>query len=219
MLNTYLLLNLLLIVLPLRGNITTNDTQVISARIECPTWYSPVQNDSEKCLCGDHVDGQIKCLPNERVSMQEGNCMTYTGNQTVFGGCSYVAINNSLVFNNIYTILPQNRSALNEFMCGWMNRTGLLCSQCEIGLSLAALSYKKECIKCSNLGNGVALFLFLAFIPATLFFLIIMTCRIDILLGPMNAIICIFQIFISVTLHFFYSNQATFCHTILRYFC
>ena len=171
MFNTYLLLHLLLIVLYLRGNITIptilKTSWSISARIECPTWYSPVQNDSEKCLCGDTDSGKIECLPNERVSMQIGNCMTYTGNQTLIGACSYVAINNSLVLNNIYTNLPQNLSELNDFMCGWMNRTGLLCSQCEIGLSLAALSYKKECIKCPDLGNGVALFLFLTFIPAS----------------------------------------------------
>ena len=47
------------------------------------------------------------------------------------------------------------------------------------------------------LGNGVALFLFLAFIPATIFFLLVMTFSIDISLGPMNAILCIVQMSIS----------------------
>ncbi len=45
---------------------------------------------------------------------------------------------------------------------------------------------------------GVALFLFLAFIPATLFFLLVMMCSIDISLGPMNAALCIVQTFISL---------------------
>ncbi len=122
----------------------------ISARIDCPTWYSPIGNDSEKCSCGDTIDGRIKCQPNGRVSIWKGNCMTYTGNQTLFGTCSFVSSNLMATVDDFIT-LPQNVSELNEFMCGWMNRTGLLCSQCDPGLSLAALSYKKQCIKCSHL--------------------------------------------------------------------
>ncbi len=112
------------------------------------------------------------------------------------------------MLTHFYTTLPQNISELNEFMCGWNNRTGVLCIQCKSGLSLAALSlYKKQCIKCSHLGNGVALFLFLAFIPATLIFFLVMTCRIDISLGPMNAALCIVQTFIS----FINRNPFTSC--------
>ncbi len=197
MFSAYLLLYLLLFILYLSSlsSAVTNNTRDISARFDCPTWYTPVWNNSEKCLCGDTVSGKIKCLANERVSMVEQNCMTYAGNQTLIGLCSYVPINNSLTLNRIYTTLPQNVSELNEFMCGWNNRTGVLCSQCKSGLSLAALSYKKQCIKCSH--YGVALFLFLAFIQATLFFVLVMMCSIDISLGPMNAALCIVQTFIS----------------------
>ncbi len=87
----YYLLHLLL---HLRSSDATiaNSIQDISPRFDCPTWYTPVWNDSEKCLCGDTVSGKIKCLANERVSMLAKNCMTYAGNQTLIGWCSYVPI-------------------------------------------------------------------------------------------------------------------------------
>ncbi len=119
MFSAYLLLYLLLLnyILYLSSAVT-NNTQDISARFDCPTWYTPVWNDSEKCLCGDTVSGKIKCLANEKVSMFGGNCMTYTSNQTLIGVCSYVA-SNSTPTDDIFTTLPQNVSELNEFMCGW----------------------------------------------------------------------------------------------------
>ncbi len=123
----YYLLHLLL-----RSDATiANSIQDISPRFDCPTWYTPVWNNT--------VSGKIKCLANEKVSMLEGKCMTYTGNETLIGACSYLA-SNSTPTDDIFTTLPQNVSELNEFMCGWNNRTGLLCSQCKSGLSLAALS-------------------------------------------------------------------------------
>ena len=61
---------------------------------------------------------------------------------------------------------------VNEFMCGSLNRTGLLCSQCQEGLSLAAMSYRRECVECSNTSKGIVLFIALAFIPTTAFLLV-----------------------------------------------
>ncbi len=174
------------------------DEAVISTT--CPTWYMPASNDSEKCVCGDTItyifDGKLKCLPNERVSLFVGYCMTYTDNQTLVGKCPY-KVGRS---NESDIVLPKNVSELNEVMCGPMNRTGLLCSQCKTGFTNSVLSYERQCVKCSrDTWEGIALFLVLAILPTTIFYLIIMSCKIDISSGPMNAVLGVIQTLLAET--------------------
>ncbi len=169
------------------------DEAVIST---CPTWYMPASDDSEKCVCGDTVayGNEIKCLPGERVSILIGNYMTYTNNKTIAGKAPFIIDST----NTTYILLPKNVSELNEFMCGPMNRTGLLCSQCKTGFSNSVLSYQRQCVECSHESwKGVALFFALAILPTTIFYLIIVSCKIDISSGPMNAVLGIIQIFLA----------------------
>ena len=151
---------------------------------ECPTWYV---HDNESCLCGNTINNKTKCLPNERIGLAGGNCMTYTNGDTLLGACPYSKC------INIYTTLPNNVSDLDDFMCDWMNRTGVLCSQCKSGLSVAVLSYEQSCVQCSNSRIGAVKFLLLAFVPTTAFFFVVMCCRIDISSGPLNAFLILIQ--------------------------
>ena len=169
----------------------------INSAFQCPTWYVPsTSNTSElQCICGATLNNKIKCVKDEHVEVVIGNCMTSIvteGETVVVGSCPYAPYKAN-PYNNVYTKLPKNISELDDFMCGWMNRTGLLCSQCKSGLSLAVLSYQRRCIRCSNMTRGLAMFLFLLFIPTTIFFFIVMCCRIDISSGPMNAALSILQ--------------------------
>ena len=154
---------------------------------ECPTWY--ILQDG-KCVCGG---GDINCIVDEQVTLHLLHCMTYTNHQVLLGNCPYSM---DSAMNGDYTPLPKNVSELNEFMCGGRNRTGLLCSQCRDNLTLAALSYTRECIECSDayVRKGIVLFLVLAFIPTTAFFLIVMVCSVNIFSGPMIAVVTILQV-------------------------
>ena len=189
----YLLTLLLLCILCVEcnGNLTS---KLNSTSEKCPTWYSPTKNGNSSCLCGHTIHNKVHCLKDDRVSLLVGNCMTYTDNQALVGLCPYTAHNSDPV-SNLYTTMPKNLSELNEFMCGWNNRTGLLCSQCKEGLSLAVLSYERVCMECSDKSAymGIFLFLVLAFVPTTLFFLVVVFCKIDIFSGPMNAYLTILQ--------------------------
>ena len=128
------------------------------------------------------------------------NCMTFTDNQLFFGKCPYTANSTPALYHD-YFILPKNVSKLNDFMCGGHNRTGLLCSQCRDNLTLAALSYTRKCIECSDadVRKGVVMFLVFAFIPTTAFFLLVMLCMRDITSGPTNAVLIIIQITMAKT--------------------
>ena len=53
-------------------------------------------------------------------------------------------------------------------MCGPLNRTGLLCSQCQQGLGPAVFSPYRECLECMDEPYGWILFFFLATFPQTI---------------------------------------------------
>ena len=177
----------------------THTQHLPNSSFSCPTWYIPDDDDESKCVCGDTIGMQLKCLPDDQVSLIVGNCMTQTDDgQALVGLCPY-AVPNASLLENLYTTLPKNLSVLNQFMCDGLNRTSLLCSHCQDGLTLAAMSYHRKCIQCtsSDTKKGIALFLFLTFVPTTLFFILVMVCSIDIASGPMNAVLTIVQVILA----------------------
>ena len=82
---------------------------------------------------------------------------------------------------------------LNDFMCGGLNRTGILCSHCQPGLGPVVFSYTLQCMECLDSGYGWLLYIFLATFPTTLLFLILMFCQIRITAAPLNAFIFVTQ--------------------------
>ena len=167
---------------------------------ECPTWFVPVNNnDTINCNCGDSLDGGVLCDKNSNMSMLHfQGCMTYdeVHNSTVSADCPYHYHKPDV--QELYVKLPQNVCDLNEFMCGGLNRTGLLCSNCKPGLGPAVLSYTPPCLKCLDSGYGWLLYTFLATFPTTVMFLVVIICQIRITAAPMNAIIFVCQVLVSL---------------------
>ena len=159
---------------------------------DCPTWYH-LSAGTGQCVCGSTLNGRIKCQENKNASILVRSCITYTDKELQLGICPYVP-SDSRIFDSAYMPLPSNVSDINEFMCGSLNRTGLLCSQCQEGLSLAAMSYRRECVECPNPATGIVLYLALAFVPTTVFFFVVMLCSLDISSGPMNAVLIVVHV-------------------------
>ena len=168
---------------------------------ECPTWFRSVNNTygTMSCVRGNSLSGTILCEQDSKnVSLLFEYCMTYD------------EVNNSMAFNNcpfhyhkpdvqgLYVALPQNVCDLNDFMCGGLNRTGLLCSNCKPGLGPAVFSYTLPCLKCLDRGYGWLLYMFLATFPSTVMFLVIIICQIRITEAPMNAVIFVCQVLVSM---------------------
>ena len=85
------------------------------------------------------------------------DCEQVTG-ATEYGPCPYIAHYNTTT-NPVdphvwYIKLPSNVSSLNEFMCGPLNREGLLCGKCKDGYGTALYSYTLKCSKCWGHGYG-----------------------------------------------------------------
>ena len=160
----------------------------------CPTWFVPQSNHTDDCKCGPQMVA-VKCDEHSNQSMVRlGSCLTYsysTGVQ-VAGGCPYNSLKAD--FQDMYATLPQNISLLNEFMCGGLDRAGVLCSHCKEGLGIPVFSYTFHCLPCLESLGGWLLYLFLAVFPTTIFFLIVIIFEIRVTSAPMNAFIFACQV-------------------------
>ena len=185
---------LLLIFISLGGAFESLDSQ--GCQSECPTWFVPVNsNDTINCNCGNSSSEIVLCDENSHTSMLRFQyCMTYNevNNSTMVGICPYHYHKPDV--QGLYVKLPQNVCDLNEFMCGGLNRTGLLCSQCKAGLGPAVFSYTLSCLKCLDRGYGWLLYMFLATFPTTVMFLVVIICQARITTAPMNAFIFVCQV-------------------------
>ena len=166
---------------------------------KCPTWFVPVyDNGTMSCVCGDSLDGAVLCEQESNVSLVFTYCMTYdeVSNTTTCGICPYQ--HHKPDDQGVYVKLPQNVCDLNEFMCGGLNRTGLLCSDCKPGLGPAVFSYTLQCLKCLEGGYGWLLYVFLATFPTTVLYLVVILCQIRITAAPMNSLIFVCQVIVSL---------------------
>ena len=165
---------------------------------ECPTWFNPqVRNGSVSCVCGNSPNEIVVCDQNSNLSMLlYTNCMTHvSSNSTLLGRCPFAYHEPDA--RNLYVKLPQNVSDLNDFMCGGLNRTGLLCGQCQPGLGPAVFSYTMRCLKCMDSGPGWLLYIFAATFPTTVLFFVIVFSQFRVTAASMNVFIFACQVLVS----------------------
>ena len=147
---------------------------------ECPTWmYHANISDINKCICGVDNHHAVKCDQSaEKVYILDSYQMTYDKeHQEIVAGPSLygVGLRNDNSNYDIYHEVPMNKSQLNVDLCGRFNRTGRLCGECKEGYSPLVYSYSIYCMQCSkkeNRGN-ILRFLGVAFIPLTVFYVIV----------------------------------------------
>ncbi len=161
---------------------------------QCPTWF--FWNEiSHECECGPDIGGSnfkiIVCNQAEkRIWIRWFRCMTYDNgtDSTVVAKCPFSDVESRLV------PMPENRSELNEVMCGKVNREGLLCSKCKPGYGPAVLSYDHRCARCSDSYFGWLLYLSITLVPTTVFFLVIFLCQVRTTSASLNLFIFVCQV-------------------------
>ena len=106
----------------------------------CPSWFIPINNSSDRCKCGEpiHRPGRVVlCDANTNQTMvRVTNCMDYNEeeDEVFVGDCPFT--NKKAEVQGLYVKFPQNASELNLFLCSGLNRTGVMCSQCQKGWEL-----------------------------------------------------------------------------------
>ena len=88
-----------------------------------------------------------------------------------------------------YVQLPDNVSELNDYMCAPLNRKGLVCSECIDHFGPSVTSYGYPCSKCKNSWLGILFYLVLELLPITVFYLLILIFRIDVISPPMTCFV------------------------------
>ena len=103
----------------------------------CPPGFI-YSTDTNNCEC--YPNSNVVCNEN-KASLNFASCMTYKEEEGTFLGlCISFLAHGRNVSNRLYLDLPGNLTDLNDFMCGPMNRKGLICSECIDGFAPAITS-------------------------------------------------------------------------------
>ena len=164
-------------------------TQQLTTENTCSDlWFTP--RNSSICHCGSTVHGAVTCNEQTKeVMVLDCYCMTTDStNQTVVGSCIYNCFNlshNGQYQDNIYHQAPSD--------CTYLHRSGTLCGECEIDHFPLAYSYNVECIKCTH-PDSWWIYFAVAFLPLTIFMVIILVFRISVVSPKLHAFVFFAQI-------------------------
>ena len=162
----------------------------------CPLWHS-LNPTTNLCECstsssfGNNDNNIVRCT-EQGIELRVGYCMTYEKQErTIYIAACAFSGNYSTTGNHRYIELPvKNASELNDYMCGPMNRKGRLCSECKEGFGPSIITRDLVCSECTQgAWFGVPLYMFLEFVPITVFYVIILLFRVNITSAPMVAFI------------------------------
>ena len=162
--------------------IATIDTSTFSESLsinqldnpDCPLWMYH-DKESGECQCSDIPYQAVHCDPTiPRTSLLDCYCMTYDTeqNQTQLGLCVYGCKHKGHQ-DFVYYSLPNTTSELNEFMCGYEQRTSTLCGKCKDGYSPLVYSYGLRCMNCTGVSYNWIKYVAIAYIPLTGFFFVV----------------------------------------------
>ena len=143
----------------------------------CSPW---VYCDDGECKCGGFPDNtaSLQCQVGKNLSILSTKCVTYNKeNQAIeFGSCIY-----NMGVKDAYATLPSSLSELNKTMCGKLfNRTGTLCGKCKDAHYPQAYSFDMSCIQCPKGSANWWKYLLAAFLPLTVFYLLVLAFRINV---------------------------------------
>ena len=143
--------------------------------------------ESVLCQVEQQFYGVLKCT-SQGVLLKFGFCATYKEGEGIFiSSCPYFRLkgHNVTDLESGYIRLPDNISELNGYMCGPMNRKGLLCKDCIDGFGPSVTSLGYKCSNCTDAWYGIPLYLAVELIPITLFYLTILIFKIHLASAPM----------------------------------
>ena len=172
-----------------------------SPQSHCPeTWF--VWNDvTRRCECGASLDGIVSCNEETRdVELLEGYCMSSyrkrkneSHSRSVVGNCCiFKSFSNMLHHPQLYHVVSASALA-NETTCASMHRDGTLCGKCAEGYSFPVYSYTMDCVRCNYEERQWWLYLAFAYIPLTIFIIVVFLFRINMVHPKFQVCVLVFQ--------------------------
>lgn len=148
---------------------SNNDT-----RDFCPPWMTSHPNGSCKCEEVKQTNSVMRCCQKDRsLALLACYCVSHYPelNKTVVGNCLY-----SCSLNYYHTLYPNNWDEI----CKKYNRRGELCGRCHKGMGYPVYSYSSKCKNCTTIVAGVFQYMAVAFVPLTVFYMIVIVFRISV---------------------------------------
>ena len=138
------------------------------------------------CECGKvYPKNLIHCINDSKSLILKYTCATFNEDTqlTSIGACIR-ALNRTksrgdLASDTTYHLLPGNVSQLDDMMCRPFNRTGKLCGRCLPDYYFLAYSYNTNCILCPHVHWNWLRYIMAAYLPLTLFYLLILFFKIN----------------------------------------
>ena len=149
-------------------------------------------NENCRCTKKSPTRDIIHCSEKRNLSVLSCFCVTNNEDEDIIevGNCVYNCNNiKSDLSNSAYHVLPKSVSKLNEVMCGKFNRNGTLCGKCRDGFSPLAYSFNMTCVKCPNGRSNWWKYVLSAFLPLTVFYFIVVFCKINATSSPLHGFI------------------------------
>ena len=164
---------------------------------QCSMWFQYYNTTTKQCECyitrfNKFEDETIGKCTEQGAMLHHDYCMTYDEEESTLSVtfCSrFVAVEGHNMSEPGFIKLPNNISELNNYMCGPLNREGVVCSECRDGYGIAVTSPKFSCSYCNNVWYGVPLYLLLEIVPVMVFYIIVLVFHIDLTSSPMTTFI------------------------------
>ena len=137
------------------------------------------------CQCADLYPFDIISCNGTASSLLDCNCATWDRdrNVTLTGACVYSC------FEVYYVPLPQEIDKLNDKMCKQWNRTGALCGRCLPDHYPLAYSFNLTCVLCPHVGWNWFRYMMAAYLPLTLFYVVILFLKINVTSSYLLAVV------------------------------
>ena len=176
----------------------------------CPAFF--VYTD-HSCHCGLSMDEEttlyhwtwhiLKCHITANTTdayLNSAYCMSYNESTGIvitlcpYNSCYQREENRCIGRGLRFIKIPRDPLLINDIMCGEIGRTGFLCSRCKEGLGPAVFHYGLPCVKCLGNTRGWLLYFTLAFLPSTLFFLLLTALQIHLSSASLNSMVLMCQL-------------------------
>lgn len=186
---------------------------------DCPTWFGC---NNHSCECQNTPQHIIKCGEGGRAGVLACYCVTTMDENELHGDlpCHYSLVVGSCLFNcgrrpNTSFIDPEHRyfvfsdkvSELNEETCGRFKRTGPLCGKCQPHHYPKVYSFNLNCIECHHVFTKWLLYIFAAFVPLTVFYLVILLLNVNVASSSIHAFVLFCQLVSSPPLARAFANS------------
>ena len=168
----------------------------------CPLGYY-CSNGTCQCLTAPR--GIVSCSEDSlyNYAVLDCYCATYNIEESLVqaGKCIFKCGNYTKENSGeLYHPLPQNGVILNKTECADMNRTGALCGRCQDNHYPLAYSFSLVCVQCHHIHWNWARYIMAAYLPLTLFYLIVLFLKVNVVSGHLHHVVFFSQVMSAPTL-------------------